>query len=77
MMIASKYHDSVNIRPFCKGDTVRGHDNQDNCAVIPVAAGFGSILSTTATPRRSLPEPTTTTSSGGRRSRKAAPFTRC
>ena len=34
MIIASKYDDSVNIRPFCKGDTVRGPDNLDNCAVV-------------------------------------------
>jgi len=34
MMISAKYHDSINIRPFRKGDTVRRHDNPDNCAVI-------------------------------------------
>ncbi len=34
MTIASKYDDSVNLRPFRKGDIVRSRDNPDYCAVL-------------------------------------------
>jgi hypothetical protein len=32
--MATKYDDSVNIRPFRIGDIVRSDDDPDNCAVI-------------------------------------------
>jgi hypothetical protein len=36
MTISAKYDDSVKIRPFRKGDTVRCDDSPDTCAVIGI-----------------------------------------
>lgn len=36
MNIATVYHDADNFRPFQQGDTVRCHDNDDNCVVIGI-----------------------------------------
>ena len=69
MKIAAVYHDSENFRSFREGDTVRYHDDDDNCMAFG-ATGFGSILSTIATLPRSRASPATTISLLGR-SRKA------